>query len=1349
MLNGSAGVPSAGPSAPAGVDAGAPVDDLLERFEDPSPRYGPVPLWWWSGERLDVARLCWQIDQLRAGGIHQAVVMNLAPTGPLYGALADDPPFMSAQWWTIFEAVCEYADTCGFQLWLYDQIGFSGANLQGNIVAEHPHYAGRRLTRSRVDASTGPVSLSAPVDSEPLAAWFVPADGSAVVPVPVVDATARTDAGAGELVLAFAVACGFDYFCTDASALLIDRVFGEYQRHVGRHFGRAVAGVFQDELPDVPGWSHDFPDRFLAEAGYDLLPLLPAIFGDPVPEGPVDGSRARLDYHRVRALLARQAFFDPLAAWLDAAGLPCGFDQQSPAREGSPIGGVAQYADYFQTHAGYRIPGCDHWGDAKIHSSLAHAHGHERVWIESFYASGWGGTLEETYDWLAPFFRRGANLYDPHAVYYSTRSGWFEWAPPSTCWRQPYWPEYHLFAGAVARLSALLTTGAHVASTVLYSPTEFAQSAITADGDGEAAADAERLYRELNGSPAWISEKRGLLERAGVDYDILNAHALAGAMVDGDELVVGAERYRNVVLPGAEVLDAGVARILARFAGSGGRVVITGAPPARLAAPLGTPPGGSGHREVLDRLLGSAVLVASADGVPGELAGSRIQVHADAPVLHRRAGDVHLITAVAHDDASGTVQPIVPDLSVLWSQGVYSWTNYWRQLGERGYEFRAPGRRPLSVDLDGVAAEGLGAQSWDPRTGRRRELALSPTGTGVRVHADFDAGTFAVIVVGAGLPAPTEPGRGELTGRRELGGEWQVRAESTLDNHWGDLDAPQQRGIVPIQVWTFDHTEGDGPTRSVTATFGPFAEVSDASGNWTPAEWSLSRGIEKDPIHDQSLGPNGYVPEEFVRWPDVAAGAVRTLRTTITVPDRDRVRLAIGANALRSVRFAGRPLATGGAGYLSFSDIPSGTGLLEIELTALERGDLRAYFALTTHPDRFARPEWVVAAGESVPSTNVTARTVLRLAELPADARVQLSSESPTRLVVNGIEVGRQSAFDPQSYYRFTRVHPYDLRPLLRIGENSIEVRIADIGRPASFRLDSIPRARGGLGVVSGSAWTADRDGGEVQLTERHQQWDDPRYGCLVPRPHPLQDATWLEAAARDACVLRLVPDLRPEAGRVERLTFILPVGTTDFTVPTSEPFEVDVGVRDVATVHLPRPAAAGERATLEFRPTTGRRAGALLDGPVRATTTVGTAPLAPWHELGLGALGGAVHYGRQLDLPPVEEGVDVVLDLGELRGTAEVRVDGVLVEALFAGPWRVRLTEAVGHGGSFQLEVTVRGTLAGYLDVASPTSAVAAGQKLAGLRGPVCIETRRRRTAVPSSAAGRGPGSGSGALPG
>jgi len=1309
--------------------------ELVDRFENADVRYGPVPLWWWSGERLERDRLRWQMEQLVSQGVYQAVVMNLAPTGPLYGALADDPPFMSEEWWAIFTDVCSYAEELGFQVWLYDQIGFSGANLQGTIVAAEPHYAGRTLTVLRGSEAGDARSLAAPDGSEPLAAWFVPADGSPSVPVPLEGRRAVIERSDGELVLCFSAVRGFDYFSIDACAALIDTIYGEYRRRVGSTFGRGIGGVFQDELPDVPTWSIDFAGAFADEAGYDVLAVLPALWGDPLPDGaPVDADRARLDYHRARATFARRAFFDPLAAWLSDAGLRAGFDQQSPAREGEPVGATQHYGDYLETHSTYAIPGSDHWGDSKVHSSLAHAHGHERVWIESFHSSGWGGTLEETYDWLTPYFRRGANLYDPHAVYYSTRSGWFEWAPPSTCWRQPYWPDYHLFSAAVTRLSSVLTVGDHVASTVLFFPTEFVQSRLTAGGVDLGAGDAESAYFALNGLTPWFAEQRGLLEKAGVDFDILGAYSLRGARAVDGELVLRGERYRNVVLPAVELLPVDTAMLLADFAEQGGRILCIGRAPERFVAP--TAAGEDGVRDAEERFArlaasGALIIVESSDEAPAQLRSSEVSVTADAPVLHRVVGDVHVVAAIAHDERSGTVQPMLGGFSDIWDEGAFNWKDYWFQLSTEGYRFVPPRDRQLTVRFEGLAADGLAAQLWDPRTGLRAAVPMESVEGGIGVRASFAPGSFALLVVGPDLPSPTAIEPGSERARQELTGNWTVQPESTLDNRWGDVARRDEPGIVPVQVWRFDHTaEGEPGTRPVVATFGPFAEISREDEPWTRAEWSLSRGIRNDTIHDESLGPNGYVPEEFVQWREAVPGRTYRLRTTISVPDVAEVRLAVGADAARTVRFDGAELPAAAPAYLSFSALPSGrTGLLELEFTATQEGDLRAFFALTTDPGLFARPEWIETGDQPARSTTVVFRRELELGALPTDTRVQLSTEAPSVLLVNGTEVGRQSDFDAYAVRRFTRVHPYDLRALLHPGTNLLEVRSTDVGRPVAIRLDSVPATRGGLGIRTDDSWSATREGGEVPLQERYQQWEDPRYGCLVPRPHPLQEATWLETEARDPSVLSIVPDVAPTPGRVELLSFDLPVGAVELRVPTAVPFSVDGNTDarvDVDRVLLTGPADVGSRLTLRFVPEDGRREGALLDGPLEVRCEAAEAPLVPWHELGLSSLGGAVHYRRRLDLPDLRDGERLMLDLGAVRGTVEVRADDAEVGSLFAGPWRVDLTDAAraATGGAMDLQVTVRGTLAPYLDVASPTSAVMAGQTVHGLFGPVTVET-------------------------
>src|SRR5665811_1713298 len=204
-------------------------------------------------------------------------------------------------------------------------------------------------------------------------------------------------------------------------------------------------------------WSTQLAREFERIHGYDLVPLLDGLWED------IDGleERVRRDYHATRASLAERAIFKPLFDWHDQRGMIAGVDQQNPARAGDPEGGVRIYADYMKTHRWYGAPGSDHHGEAKIHSSLAHLYGRDRVWLEAFHTSGWGGTLEETFDWLLPWLRGGVTLYNPHATYYGTRGGWFEWAPPSTDWRQPYWSHYRIFADAVGRLSWLLGSGVH------------------------------------------------------------------------------------------------------------------------------------------------------------------------------------------------------------------------------------------------------------------------------------------------------------------------------------------------------------------------------------------------------------------------------------------------------------------------------------------------------------------------------------------------------------------------------------------------------------------------------------------------------------------------------------------------------------------------------------------------------------------------------------------------------------------------------------------------------------------------------------------------------------------------
>ena len=1209
-----------------------PASELLARFTNPAAEYGPLPLWWWSGATLTRPRLRQQLERLLEQGVTQAVVISLAPAGPTCGCLADDPPFLSERWLELLDAVCEDAHELGFRLWMYDQLGFSGANIQGALVAQRPEFAGLTLLRR--------------------------ADGE------IEQATS-----------------GYDYFGPEACQALLDSVHGTLERHVGRWFGSVIPGFFQDELPALPTWGHDFRESFALTYGYDLWPLRVALFEGADPES----CRVRRDYHEHRASSARRAFFDQLADWLQRRALACGFDQQSPAREGDPIGGVRLYGDYLSTHARFQLPGTDHWGDPKVHSSLAHAHGHPRTWFEAFHSTGWGGTLEETFDWLAPALRRGATLYNPHAVYYATAGGWWEWAAPSTCWRQPYWPSYGGFAAAVARLCSVLTTGTHVCGVVLVSPTSTVQANLTLAGPLPAAREATASYHALNGTSCWFAEERGVLERAGLDHDVFDERVLAaGDVVDG-ELRIGDERYRGVVLPRTDRLLPGAAAKLIEFSQGGGTLVCVGEAPPELA--------------------GVARVVDAPDDVPAELHQAPA-IRADAPYLLRRVGDLFVLLLVAHDERSGTKAPIV-ELGVTsaeraaWEGGEHwgkFWFEYRRQLRESGYNFVPPYDRVAHVRITGLASPR--AQRWNSRTGRLTELAVSDTAEASLIDVSFLDGPIALVVLGDDLPDAVFESSEKPIAVTPIGGPWLALAESTLDNMDGDLAATDRAGRLPIELWRLEHSTDDG-WQPVLASFGPFASVAGEDGIWSKAEWSLSRGVHKDPVHGASLGPKGYVPEEFLVWQHVSAGGRVRARTHLPLPRRDGLQLAVGTNASRRVVVDGVELPVEGDGYQSFSELPTSaagrTVCVELELTADRDGPVRASFAVVSDRERYRRPAWL--AGDEL------TREFL-LDKLPSQAVVQVASHGACAVFVNGTEVGRQGEFEPYLENSPARALRYDVRSALRTGRNTIALRL---GAGAAAAVDSRD-----LPVVSGSDWVGARSSHDTHGY-------DPRFVCVDARPHPLPGAAWLgDIAGRDETVVPVIPQLAPAGERTELLRFAAPLGLVGFKLPTDLEVVAKIAGSDhrpvEGWVRLEAPLAAGTPVVLRVSATDGRRGGALLDRGLEVELAEAETELRSWEELGLRALGGEVRYRTSFR---ARGGHRTVIDLGAVRGAADVLVNGTLVDRLIWGPWRADVTGAI-QAGEHRLEVVVRGTLAGYLDDTSPTTEIVAGQVRTGLFGPV-----------------------------
>ncbi|UBU09326.1 hypothetical protein [Nonomuraea gerenzanensis] len=1206
---------------------------VFEVFREPPRAYSPAAIWWWSGEPLRRDRLRWQLERLVAGGVHNLVILNLAPSGPMFGADADDPPFLSDAWWELLDGVCADAHELGAYLWFYDQLGFSGADLQARLVQERPEFAGQWL------APDGSVSLR-----------------------------------------------GFDYLSREACAVLLDRVHGEFERRVGHWFGKVIAGSFQDELPTLPTWSARFAEEHLARRGR------PYSAGD------------RRAYQLTRAELAEEAFFRPLAEWHERHGLVHGCDQQDPARAGHPADGVRLYADYARTHRWFGAPGSDHHGDARLHSSLAHLYGRPRTWIEAFHSSGWGGTLEETFDWLVPWLRAGATLYNPHAVYYTTRRGWWEWAPPSTDWRQPYWRHHRVFAEAVTRLCAALSLGRHACDVAVLLPTATAQAGVGADGVvGAGAARAQEVYRELVGDMAWFATSPGVLDRLGLDADVVDEDSVRRAVVKDGRLTVATEAYRVVILPAVTTLDEEVAARLAEFAEGGGLLVAVGAP---AAAPPGVPaagaavwpgvPAAGAVASVGDPAAGAvaaavsglgARFVDSADRLGEALGGLERRVEAPVPALVREDGETTLVFLPATFPMASRIRVGRPEergVDLGWLDAIIDFE---------------PGRyaREMPITVRGVSGTPLLLRPF--AGGHPVPLPHTRDGDTVRVVVPFDDGPAALLVFDGTDAAPAP--RPAYPVERDLGEEWHAELVPTLDDTWSDFGSGPGGGV---ECWTLRTPDGE----PVDVTFGPRGEQRVGDGPWTPSVWSLSRGLRKDPVHREVLGPKGRVPVEFLAFGRVAAGGEARFRTLVTVP-AGGAWLALGAGAAKTVWIDGaeRPLDDRGYSAVTRSPLPAGEQLLEVLLVPEEELDLRAYACLVSDPADAVRPEWIGGTPlETVVHVDGGGRRLL-----------QVASTAFCRVLVNGVEAGRQGGFDPYEEADIPRVRRYDVTDLLREGDNSVRVECE-----GWVLVDGL--------VVSGPGWSP-------APRVRRRQYGDPAALWLLRRPHPLPEAGWLDGGPVAPPAAFAVPGAR---SRTERFLLDPPPGATGIEVDAVGEWEVrwppGLPVRG-APVERPQAGAHAERplsGTQAERPLPGApekppvppapvelvlhttpdaQAGAALAGPVRFTCGPGRMRLGDWEEQGLAGYSGGVRYRTTV---PARSGPGQ-LDLGRVRGSAEVRVNGRPCGVRVCSPY---VFDVELDDGDNLVEILILGTLAPYLDEVSPTHFVFPGQRTTGLFGPV-----------------------------
>jgi hypothetical protein len=130
-------------------------------------------------------------------------------------------------------------------------------------------------------------------------------------------------------------------------------------------------------------------------------------------------------------------------------------------------------------------------------------------------------------------------------------------------------------------------------------------------------------------------------------------------------------------------------------------------------------------------------------------------------------------------------------------------------------------------------------------------------------------------------------------------------------------------------------------------------------------------------------------------------------------------------------------------------------------------------------------------------------------------------------------------------------------------------------------------------------------------------------------------------------------------------------------------------------------------------------RGGDVLPEPARFDCGRGQLPLGDWCAYGLAFYSGIGEYKQSFELSELPRPGRLVVDLGDVSATAEVRVNGLRAGVLSAPPWRVEVTDLVQVGRN-TLAIQVANTLANHYSAGIPSPYAFPHQTRSGLFGPV-----------------------------
>ncbi len=527
----------------------ASAGTLADGFANPPPEARPLVRWWWFGGHVESSEIVREIKAMKAGGFGG---FELQPVYPL--SVDGNTPYLSDDFLKAVRLANDTGRAEGLRVDLTLGSGwpYGGPHITPDLASAHIRVA------SLPAGDAGNVALPALAPGEKRIAAFAGADLASAAPVAI--SGDHIAAAKGITVFLFIQSPTGQQVkrpTVGAEGNVLDHMNAEaVQTHLHAVADRLMTAfdqppttVFSDSL-EVYGadWTGDLLPEFKKRRGYDLTPLLPALFTDRP-----DSANVRRDWGLTLQELVEERYLRPVETWARAHNTKFraqvyGFPPvalSSQALIDLPEGEGADWRRFTTTR----------WA-----SSANHAYGNPVTSAESWtwlHAGAFRATPLDIKAEADTLMLEGVNQFVAHGWPYSPpeagEPGWAFYAAAVFNDHNPWWHVMPDVTRYLTRMSYLLRQGEPVADVAIFLPEDDALAHIT---PGKATINGQMDAYVTPGLTAQILD-------AGYNFDYVDAATIAAKGVG----------HRVLLLPKVSRIDSDTYKAINDFAQHGGIVV--------------------------------------------------------------------------------------------------------------------------------------------------------------------------------------------------------------------------------------------------------------------------------------------------------------------------------------------------------------------------------------------------------------------------------------------------------------------------------------------------------------------------------------------------------------------------------------------------------------------------------------------------------------------------------------------------------------------------------------------------------------------------------------------------------